>query len=599
MATKYEALVEARLVGSSIQNAINAQAKSANLTISNVTVNAQNLISSIQKELSSANFQINLSGINSQAQAAGKTFGNSIKAGIQNGIGDAKVASQINAATDSVKSLQTQLTAIKSSTLSNNIETWANKNTVAAKKFSTELENIQARLRAYPEDASSLKIAAAEFTNLKARAQSAGIVVNQFAKNFKNLGLQMLGLGSAYQVGMKAIQTVKTGISTVVGLDTALVDLRKTTTMSSSDLADFYKDANTEAKALGTTTQQIIQSAADWSRLGYSSKADATHMARYAAQFAAISPGMDVESATTGLVSMMKAYGIETDEVLDGIMSKINRVGNTAATNNAEIVAGLQNSASALAAMNTDLDKSIALFTAGQEISQNATKVGNGLRSIALRIRGYDEETEQLSEDLVNIKGEVIDLTKVASNNYKGVSLFTDETQTQYKDVYDYLQDISEIWDELDAKTKQTLMEKLFGKNRANIGLAIIQNFSAAEKALDEMANSAGDADREMSIIMDSLEYKLNALKETGVGIWQNLFPREDIGNIIDGLTKVASVIQSVTGALGPIKTLLVGGGIFGAIKLLKNLDWPTQGTLNSEIFKQVYYGQEHAVMVA
>ena len=49
---------------------------------------------------------------------------------------------------------------------------------------------------------------------------------------------------------------------------------------------------------------------------------------------------------------------------------------NTAATNNAEIVTGLQNSASALAAMNTDLSKSIALFTAGQEISQDASKVG-------------------------------------------------------------------------------------------------------------------------------------------------------------------------------------------------------------------------------
>ena len=272
---------------------------------------------------------------------------------------------------------------------------------------------------------------------------------------------------------------------------------------------------------------------------------------------------------------------------------------NTAATNNAEIVAGLQNSASALAAMNTDLDKSIALFTAGQEISQNATKVGNGLRSIALRIRGYDEETEQLSEDLVNIKGEVIDLTKVASNNYQGVSLFTDETQTQYKDVYDYLQDISEIWNELDAKTKQTLMEKLFGKNRANIGLAIIQNFGAAEKAIREMANSAGDADREMSIITESLGYKINALGQTAVGIAQNLFPRDMLGGIVDGLTSVLSIIQSITGALGPIGTFLTGGAIAGGIALLKNLDCPVKGTLNSEIFKQVYYGQEYAVMVA
>jgi hypothetical protein len=40
-----------------------------------------------------------------------------------------------------------------------------------------------------------------------------------------------------------------------------------------------------------------------------------------------ISPGMSVDQATTGLVSVMKAYGFQADEVLDGIMSKINIVG--------------------------------------------------------------------------------------------------------------------------------------------------------------------------------------------------------------------------------------------------------------------------------
>ena len=294
-------------------------------------------------------------------------------------------------------------------------------------------------------------------------------------------------------------------------------------------------------------------------------------MAKLAAQMAAISPGMTIDSATTGLVSIVKAYGIATEDVLDGVMSKINIVGNTAATSNDQIITGLQNAASAMAGMDTSLEKTIALFTAGQEIAQNDTKVGNALRSIALRVRGYDEETESLSEDLVSLKGEVIDLTKVASNNYQGVSLFTDETQTQYKDIYDYLHDIAEIFDELDAKSKQTLMEKLFGKNRANIGLAILQNFEAAEKAMDNMANSAGNADAEMAIITESLTYKLNALKETGTGIIQNLFPREDIGNAVEALTSILEVVDKITEKLGPGGTLATLAGAGGLVALIKN----------------------------
>ena len=55
-------------------------------------------------------------------------------------------------------------------------------------------------------------------------------------------------------------------------------------------------------------------------------------MAKLAAQFSAISPGVDMNQSTTGLVSVIKAYGIEVEDVLDGVMSKINIVGNTAAT---------------------------------------------------------------------------------------------------------------------------------------------------------------------------------------------------------------------------------------------------------------------------
>ena len=54
---------------------------------------------------------------------------------------------------------------------------------------------------------------------------------------------------------------------------------------------------------------------------------------------------------------------------------------NTAATSNDEIVQGLQKSASAMAAMGSSLEENIALFTAGQEIIQNDSQVGNALRS--------------------------------------------------------------------------------------------------------------------------------------------------------------------------------------------------------------------------
>lgn len=481
----------------------------------------------------------------------------------------ARVKNNLSLVSVETKSLaQEQNTLARSMTLSSKMDSWMNQNVKAVERYGAQIRALQSSLN-NNKNAATLTNVSAEFSKIQAQAKAAGLTTNQFAQSLKNTALQAAGLGSALAVINKITSLIKDAIDTVIELDTALVDLQKTTSMSGSQMAQFYKDANVAAKELGVTTKDIIQSAADWSRMGYSDKTSSEMMARLSAQFAAISPGADINQATTGLLSTMKAYGIEVEDVLDGIMSKINIVGNTAGTSNAEILTGLSKSAAAMAAMNSSLDENIALFTAAQEIVQNDSQVGNAIRSISLRVRGYDEETEQLSEELSNITGEVVELTKTAQHA-EGVSLFTDESQEHYKSIYTYLKDISEIYDELSEKQQQQLMEKLFGKNRSNVGQAILKNFQAAEDAMNNMANSAGNADAEMEVITSSLEFKLNALRETSVGIFQDMFPREDIAAAVDALTGLLNIIGQITSFLGPMGTALAGVGIFAFVK---NLD--------------------------
>lgn len=178
----------------------------------------------------------------------------------------------------------------------------------------------------------------------------------------------------------------------------------------------------------------------------------------------------------------------------------------------------------------------------------------------------YDEETEQLSEDLSTITGEIADLTKTA-NNPDGISIFTDENRDTYKSTFQILREISGIWDELTDKQQANLLETLFGKNRAQAGAAILKNFSQAEAAMNTMAESAGNAEKEMSTIVESLEYKINALKETGTGIWQNIFNRSDIAAVVDALTGILDVIDAVTEKLGLFGTVIARAGISGAFK--------------------------------
>lgn len=272
------------------------------------------------------------------------------------------------------------------------------------------------------------------------------------------------------------------------------------------------------------------------------------------------------QESTDGLVSIMKAYDVDVDDVLDGVMSKINIIGNTAATSNADIVNMLTRSSSAMAEANNSLEETIALETAAVEITQDPDSVGTAFKTISMRIRGYDEETESYTNDVEVLNGKIADLTKTASNP-GGISLFTDETKTEYKSTYQLLEEISEIYDELTDKQQAQLLEALAGKRQGQIVAATIKNFDAARKTMDNMTHSAGDADKEMNTIKQSLEYKVNALKETGVGIAQNLFQRDDMKTFVDGLTSVLEVVDKLTEKLGLFKTVAISGGLIAGIK--------------------------------
>ena len=249
------------------------------------------------------------------------------------------------------------------------------------------------------------------------------------------------------------INGVKSAINTIVELDDALVDLKKTTAMNESQLEDFYYDANDVAKQMGVTTEEIITQASAWSRLGYSSQEAATTMAKLSSKFASISPGMSTDEAQEGLVSIMKAFDIDPDDVETEIMDKINTLGNKFAENNQDVVEGLKRSAAAMSAMGQSFTDTAALFTGGMEILQDSESMGTALRTLSMRIRGYDEETEQLSDDLVNVTGEVADLTKTAQDS-QGVSLFTDATQEHYRSMVEYLGDIADRWDQISEKNQ-------------------------------------------------------------------------------------------------------------------------------------------------
>lgn len=431
----------------------------------------------------------------------------------------------------------------------------------------------KAKIKAYKQElisgnpSTSLEKIHGEIMKIVNAEELAGRAGRSFFDTLKNSGFhqiaaQMAGMFGFYDV----INLGKEAISTIVSLDDALVDLKKTTAMNSTQLEQYYYDANDVAKQMGVTTEEIINQSSAWSRLGYNTAEASTEMAKLSSQFASISPGMEVDDAQSGLVSIMKAWSIDPDQVKSEIMDPINQLGNTMAEDNQDIVEGMERSAAALAAVGTSTKDAFALFSGIQEVLQNAEKSGTSLRSVALRLRSFDETTEEYSSDLANITGELIDLTKTAEHA-EGVSIFKPGSTTEFKDLTDYFREIAGIWDEMTQKQQNDFLIKAFGRNQAQAGAALIQNFEAVDKALAEIGESAGSSDKEMEAVESSLSYKINALKETWVGCVQDMIDRGDLGTIVTGLTKVSEAITFLLDKLGILGSIGLGAGIFSGIK--------------------------------
>ena len=226
-----------------------------------------------------------------------------------------------------------------------------------------------------------------KFKTLQTSVHSMNLEGQTFGTKLK----AQLGSLGVYLTGatlmMGAWRQVKQMISAVTELDTALVELKKVSNVSDSEMSTFLEGAKTRAVELGSSLTDLIDATSSFSRLGYNIK-DATNLGETATLYKNV--GDDINSigdASSSIISTMKAFNIEASNSIS-IIDKLNQVGNTASISSGGLGSALQRSASALATANNDLDESIALIVAGNEVVQDADVVGTALKSTALRIRG-------------------------------------------------------------------------------------------------------------------------------------------------------------------------------------------------------------------
>ena len=268
-------------------------------------------------------------------------------------------------------------------------------------------------------------------------------------------------------------------------------------------------------------------------------------------------------------------------------MSESNSFLNNFSISTDQLATGLKDSAAALSTAGNDINESIALITAGNTITQNASKTGAGLRTISLRMAGTEAakaELEDIGEDtsdfVVQTKSKIDEqlrqFTAVGSNNYKGVSMLSDDGT--YKSTYEVLQDIADIYDEIVESDKKFgtnkangLLELLAGKTRANIAGSILQNPEILRSAYEQVQNAEGSAEAENEKYLDSIDGKIQQIKNRAQELAFTTIDSEMFKNLIDAGTQFLELLNNIISTAGLLPTVLGVGGI-GAFA--KSIPW-------------------------
>lgn len=494
----------------------------------------------------------------------------------------------INSRNESARMNATMKMATDSSRLNNvnQIQKWADNNSRAMKKYATDINRIIAEMGDLSKvmsqaDASRLLN---EFKSIQKEAGKAGIAgmtaIDKIKKAVEKFGGWSMVTGSVTTLWNQLQRIPKE----VYEIDTAMTNLYKVTDETSEKYTQFLDSASSSAHELGRSISSLVEQTANWAKLGFDIDT-AAKLAEISSIYANVGE-VDDATAVSDLVTAMKSFNIEASNAMT-IVDSLNRLGNEFATDAKSLGEGLKNSASSMAVAGNDINQTLAILTGAGEITQNVNELSNGLRVVSMRLRGMKGELQAIGEEYEDIESISKIQTQIYNLTNGSVNIFKDDGSL--KSTYDQLKEVSKVYFDLSDVDRANLTEIMFGKNRANQGVAILQAFQSGQiqKAYEASVNSAGSAMQEQERWLQSLEAKTaqfeaafqslsSTILDSGLLKWFVDFGTTSISSIEDTIKLLENIntfggnIGSTFGNLGALSGLLMNKAGIGKILALQ-----------------------------
>lgn len=138
-----------------------------------------------------------------------------------------------------------------------------------------------------------------------------------------------------------------------------------------------------------------------------------------------------------------------------------------------------------------------------------------------------------------------------------------------FKGFYDVIDELSQKWDGLSQKQKVYIATQAAGSRQQSRFIAMVDNQTRSQQLLSAAYDSDGAAEEQYEKTLDSLQAKLNQLKDAWDNFTMSIAQSSTVKVAVDGLTGLLKIINKLLGVSKQIGTAIggkAGGGIAQAL---------------------------------
>lgn len=378
----------------------------------------------------------------------------------------------------------------------------------------------------------------------------------KLTKSSANMVASMLKARAVSFVVQTITAQFREALNTIREVDKELATIRKVTGFTKEQMQPIAQSAYSTASKYGVEANKYLESVAEFARAGYKEASDALGELAIKTQLVG---DTSAEVADQFLLSVDAAWQMGGSvQALTKVLDEANIVENNYATSIEKLAEGMPNVASVAAMAGVSVEETIAaLGTITAVTQQSGKKASTALRSLFLNIIG-DTNTafENETGEFVKWTENEVDVLRGLLKKYAGDVVQTAEATGTLVNPMKAIEALATAFDEgkLKASELEATLQQIGGKLRTNQLVALVTNFNKVRDMLELMRSSAGSADDEIEVMLDTWDSKAKILRNTWTEFVSKTISADVFKKILDFLTRV---IKSV-GDLGTTLKIII-----------------------------------------